>query len=76
MMATMVMNKILKNIGLVCLVSGALCTSLRYDPWNIYLLNSGSLAYLLWSLRVKDHNLAIMNGGMLSIYCIGLFIGQ
>lgn len=73
MIGPMSLNTLLKTIGLLCLISGALCTSLRIDPWNIYLLNSGSLAYLLWALRIKDMNLVVMNGGMLSIYFIGLW---
>jgi hypothetical protein len=67
------LNNILKWGGCVAVVLGALCTSLRIDPLNIYLLNVGALAYLLWAIRVRELNLVIVNGVLLAIYILGLF---
>ena len=66
-------NNILKWAGCATVVAGALCTSLRIDPLNIYLLNVGALAYLLWAIRVRELNLIIVNGVLLAIYILGLF---
>lgn len=68
------------NFGLkwtACAVTllGALCTALRIDPMNIYLLNVGALLYLIWSLRIREWNLVVINGGLLAIYIVGLFFG-
>jgi hypothetical protein len=66
-------NNTLKWLGCATVVAGALCTSLRIDPLNIYLLNVGALAYLLWAIRVRELNLIIVNGVLLAIYILGLF---
>ena len=52
---------------------GALCTSLRIDPLNIWLLNLGALLYLLWALRIRETNLIIVNAVLLALYLVGLF---
>lgn len=67
------LNTTIKWAGLVSTLLGALCTSLRIDPLNIYLLNIGALLYLTWSWRIRDINLVIVNAGLLLIYIIGVF---
>jgi hypothetical protein len=59
----------------VVTLSGALCTALRIDPTNIYLLNLGAVLYLIWSVRIREWNLVVVNAVLLLIYCIGLFYG-
>ena len=67
------LNNILKWGGCATVVLGALCTSLRIDPLNIYFLNVGALLYLLWAIRIKERNLIIVNGVLLALYIVGLF---
>ena len=55
-------------------ISGALCTSFRIDPMNIYLLNIGAVVYLTWSIRIKERSLITINVALLTIYFIGLFV--
>lgn len=62
----------LKWVACVVTLAGALCTSLRIDPMNIYLLNVGAVLYLIWSVRIKEWNLVVINAGLLLIYVIGL----
>ena len=66
-------NFYLKWIACAITLMGALCTSVRLDPLNIYLLNMGALLYLIWSLRIREWNLVAINGGLLLIYVVGLF---
>jgi hypothetical protein len=66
------MTNVLKWVGLVFTLSGALTTSLGIQDINIYLFNLGSLMYLSWAIRVRDVNLIIVNAGLLMIYVIGL----
>ena len=68
------LNNILKWSGMFCVVAGALLTSFRIDPWNIYLLNAGALFYLIWAARIRELNLVIVNGVLLAIYIVGLFV--
>ena len=69
----MTIPNVIKWISLCLTLSGALCTSLRIDPYHIYLLNLGAIGYLTWSICVRDVNLIIVNSGLLLIYIIGLF---
>jgi hypothetical protein len=67
------MNTLLKWAGCATVLGGALATSLRIDPLNIYLLNLGALFYLVWSMRIREWNLVVVNGALLAIYIVGLF---
>lgn len=67
------MNDILKWAGCLAVVAGALATSFRIDPLNIYLLNLGALLYLVWAVRIRELNLVLVNGVLLAIYAVGLF---
>jgi len=65
------MNCIIKWSALIVCLLGAICTSINITPINVYLLNLGALLYLIWSVRVRDINLIIVNAGMLVIYGSG-----
>ena len=67
------LDSILKWAACFVTLAGAVCTSLRIDPTNIWLLNAGAFLYLIWSLRIKEWNLVVINGGLLAIYLVGLF---
>ncbi len=67
------MNTFLKWAGCVAVLLGAAFTSLRIDPLNIYFLNLGAALYLIWSIRIREWNLVIVNGVLLAIYIFGLF---
>ena len=67
------MNTYLKWIATVITLAGALCTSLRVDPLNIYLLNTGAFLFLIWSYRIRDFALVSVNAGLLLIYILGIF---
>jgi hypothetical protein len=67
------LNNMLKWGGCLTVVLGALCTSLRIDPLNIYLLNAGALLYLVWAVRIGERNLIIVNAVLLAIYIVGIF---
>jgi hypothetical protein len=66
-------NDIVKWLALAATLGGAICTSFRIDPLNVYLLNLGSLLYLTWSIRVRDINLICVNAGLMLIYIVGIF---
>jgi hypothetical protein len=67
------LNNILKWMGCATVVLGALCTSLRIDPLNIYFLNAGALLYLIWAVRIREKNLIVVNAVLLALYVVGLF---
>ena len=64
---------VLKWTACLVTLAGALCTALRIDPMNIYLLNAGAFLYLIWSIRIREWNLIVINAALLTIYCVVLF---
>jgi hypothetical protein len=40
---------------------------------NIYFLNLGALLYLIWSVRLREANLIVVNGVLLALYIVGIF---
>ena len=67
-------NFCLRWIACGVTIAGALCTSFRIDPMNIYLLNIGAVIYLTWSIRIKETSLITINVALLTIYFLGLFV--
>ena len=55
---------------------GALMTSLRIDPLNVYLLNVGSATFLWWAVRIRDRAMITVNASLLLIYFGGLFLDR
>jgi hypothetical protein len=70
----MKMNVILEWTATAVTVLGALATALGYDPLNIYLLNIGSILWLIWAVRVKKLSLMIVNAGLLAVYAYGFVL--
>ncbi len=67
------LNFYLKWLACAVTLAGALCTALRIDPTNIYLLNAGAALYLIWAIRIREWNLIVINAALLLIYIVGLF---
>lgn len=57
-------------------LAGALCTSLRIDPLNVYLLNVGAALFVCWAVRIRDRAMITVNSGLLAIYVLGLFFSR
>ena len=66
-------DSILKWTATVLILIGAVLTSLAVDPVNIYVMNVGTLLWLIWALRIRDKALIVVNAGLLVIY-LGGFI--
>ena len=67
-------NTILKWVATAVVLVGATLTSLNNHPYNIYVLNVGTLLWLLWSIRVRENAMIAVNGGLLMIYIGGLLV--
>jgi len=66
------LNTVLKNLGLIAVLTGAMLTSMGHYPYNVYAFNFGAFIYMVWAIRVKDKNLMVVNGGLLAIYSAGM----
>ena len=67
-------NFYLKWSACVVTLIGAVLTSLRIDPANIYLLNAGAVLYFVWGLRIREWNLIVINAGFMIIYAVGIYL--
>ncbi len=65
-------DEILKWTASVVILIGAILTSLAIDPWNVYLMNVGTLVWLIWALRIRDNARIVVNAGLLVIYLMGV----
>ena len=68
------LDNLLKYTGMTAVILGAILTSLRIDPANIFFLNLGALAYLIWAIRIREWNLVAVNGVLLAIYLVGALL--
>lgn len=64
----------LKWVATTFTLSGALSVSLSWEPYNMILLNIGSLLFLIWGYLIKDKAIVAVNVGLLAIYVYGLAI--
>lgn len=64
----------IKWVATIVTLFGALATALMYDPLNIYLLNAGSVLFLIWSLMIGDRAMITVNTGLLLTYIIGILV--
>ncbi len=67
-------NTWLKWSACVVTLAGAVLTSLRIDPMNIYLLNCGAILYFVWGHRIREWNIIVINLGFIVIYAWGIFL--
>jgi hypothetical protein len=72
-------NNFLKWTATVLTLLGAALVSAKTDPtlvdliqsWDVRCLNVGCVVWLIWSLRIRDVGLIVVNGGLLLIYLLG-----
>ena len=64
----------LKWIATLITLGGALATALALDPLHIWLLNLGSVLFLMWGILIKEKAMVAVNAGLLGIYAFGLML--
>lgn len=55
-------------------LSGAIATTLSYEPYNVYLLNFGSVLWTIWAIFDRKPSIIIVNLGMLLVYSYGTIL--
>jgi len=73
------LNNFLKWTATVLTLLGAALVSAKTDPtlidliqsWDVRCLNVGCVVWLIWSVRIRDFGLIVVNGGLLMIYMLG-----
>ena len=72
-------NNFLKWTATVLTLLGAALVSAKTDTalasliqsWDVRCLNLGCVVWLIWSVRIRDFGLIVVNGGLLLIYLVG-----
>jgi hypothetical protein len=72
-------NNFLKWSATTLTLLGAALVSAKTDPtlvdliqsWDVRCLNVGCVLWLIWSVRIRDFGLIVVNGGLLLIYMLG-----
>lgn len=55
---------------------GAVLTSIGgLDPWNVFAFYAGTMAWFVWSIRIRNAALIVVNGGLAVIYFSGVIRG-
>jgi len=67
-------NTILKWTACAVTLAAALLTSFEVLEYNRELFAVGAGLYLLWSVRIKEANLIVINGALLAIYAVGIAV--
>lgn len=67
------MCKWIEWVATIITITGAFLTAFDYHPFNLYVLNAGSLLWLIWGLLEHKPSIALVNGVMLLIYITGMF---
>lgn len=67
-------NNILKWVACAVTLSAALLTSFEVLGYNREMFAIGALLYLIWSVRIREANLIVINGALLAIYVVGLIV--
>jgi hypothetical protein len=67
----LLVNKI-KWVATAVTLAGV-ATAAMFDPLNIWLLNIGSLLFLIWAFMIKEKAMITVNSGLLLIYVFGAF---
>ena len=65
-----------KWTGCALVVIGAILTAINIYPLNLIVLNSGTLIYMIWSWRVKEMSVFVVNVSLTLIYTIGIMINS
>jgi len=68
------LNFFLKWAATIITIAGALAVSLKLDPLNIYLLNVGSILWVIWGWRIREPSIITVNIVILAIYMYGLIV--
>ena len=68
----LLVNKI-KWVATSVTLAGAVATAAMFDALNIWLLNIGSLLFLIWAFMIKEKAMITVNSGLLLIYVFGAF---
>ena len=68
------LNTTIKWTALVVTIVGAICNAYLITPANVVLGNIGAILYMIWAIRTRDLNIALVNAALFSIYASGLLI--
>jgi hypothetical protein len=67
-------NFVVKWLACTFICCGAVATTARFDPLNLWFFNAGNLCYAIWGWRIREWNMVVVNAVLTSIYVVGLIM--
>lgn len=67
-----VIKFIVEILATISTVIGAILTSINIFPYNLYILNLGSLLWLVWSVFDRKVSIFLVNTTLLITYLYGI----
>ena len=65
-------NAVLKWTACFITLAGALLTANEMHAYNRECFVVGGALYLIWSIRIREWNLIVINTALITIYAVGL----
>lgn len=69
-------NFTIKWVACIITLIGASFSAFNFYPYNIIVLNVGTVLYLIWSFRIREYSLVVFNIGILIIYTLGILFSE
>ena len=69
----MLINNVLQWVGALFIIAGHVLNTLAIDGWNIAAFTVGTVAFLMWSLRVANKPQMTVNVVAITVCVVGLF---
>ena len=67
------LNEVLQWIGAAFIIAGHVLNAAGVDGWNILAFTLGTIAFLLWTIRVANKPQMVVNVVAISIGLAGIF---
>jgi len=63
----------LEILATILTISGAVLTSINNYPLNLFVLNTGSIFWIIWAILDKRWSIGLVNMVLVLIYFLGYF---
>jgi hypothetical protein len=66
-------NEVLQWVGALFIIAGHVLNSIGIDGWNIAAFTVGTLAFMLWAIRVANKPQTLVNVVAITVCGLGLY---
>ena len=66
-------DEVLQWVGALFIIAGHVLNAMAIDGWNILAFTLGTIAFLLWTIRVRNKPQFVVNAVAITTCLIGLY---